>query len=593
MAIIVSVPGNEDVMAPNPKLQNAEVIFGHSDMALRILSHDWASTPLGPISGWSPTLCTTLSMMLNSRFAMCLSWGPDLVFFYNDAYAPMLNTRHPQALGGFFREVWSDVLADIEPLVQQALKGSSTFSQNLPLLMERDGRLQQTWFTFSYSPVYDLNGAIQGFLNITMETTKLMQAEHTASFRLDLHHQLASDAEPRDMMRACAKLLGHHLKASRVCFGELEPNGAHLIVADEWCRPGSKSVCGRYLVANYGEVFEKAYRQGHTVTINDFDAQAAQFGYTIVDVHKALGIAAQVAVPLLKNGQLKTLMVVHSDTPRHWHPDEVALIQEVASRTWAVIERSRAYLAAEAANIAKTEFLANMSHEIRTPMNVVLGVAKLLQMGQTPEKQAELIKTLSTSADMLMTLIDNLLDIAKIEARSMLMENTPFSVVGLTEDVMRMIEVKARDKNLTLTTDYRCDCIEKRIFLGDPARLRQILLNLCGNAVKFTEKGTIRIEVSCTHHAHDESIEQVDISVHDTGIGIAADKKEAIFEKFVQADSSINRRYGGTGLGLAISKALIEAMGGKIWADSTPGKGSSFHISLPLRVSQIQTDKIV
>ena len=236
--------------------------------------------------------------------------------------------------------------------------------------------------------------------------------------------------------------------------------------------------------------------------------------------------------------------------------------------------------AAEAANIAKTEFLANMSHEIRTPMNAVIGLSNILAKSQPlTAKQENFIKTLQMSADSLLALINDLLDIAKIEARTVDLENVPLSLTQIMQEVMSMMGVRVREKGLAFTGQG--ECVENRLFMGDPARLRQIILNLCSNAIKFTDQGSVHVEIDC-QVAADENTDLVCIAVRDTGIGIAADKLETIFHKFVQADSSINRKYGGTGLGLAITKTLTEIMGGTIKVESEPGIGSTFTVSVPL-----------
>jgi len=239
--------------------------------------------------------------------------------------------------------------------------------------------------------------------------------------------------------------------------------------------------------------------------------------------------------------------------------------------------------AAEAANIAKTEFLANMSHEIRTPMNAIIGLSTILSKSQplTP-RQGEYIRTLSNSADSLLALINDLLDIAKIEARTVELEHIPFSLTRLMQEVASMMAVSVRDKGLTFTGDG--ECVEERVFIGDPTRLRQIIVNLCSNAIKFTEQGGVHVAITC--HASDiPDSELICISVTDTGIGIAPEKMETIFQKFVQADTSINRKYGGTGLGLAITKTLTEIMGGGILVKSEVDKGSVFEVRIPLKVA--------
>lgn len=239
--------------------------------------------------------------------------------------------------------------------------------------------------------------------------------------------------------------------------------------------------------------------------------------------------------------------------------------------------------AAEAANIAKTEFLANMSHEIRTPMNAIIGLSTILAKSQPlTSRQSDYIRTLSSSADSLLALINDLLDIAKIEARSVELEHIPFSLTRLMQEVTSMMAVQVREKGLTFTGDG--DCVEERVFVGDPTRLRQIMINLCSNAIKFTHNGYVHVSITCQPTDRPD-IEMICIAVRDSGIGIPADQIDTIFQKFVQADTSINRKYGGTGLGLAITKTLAEIMGGGISVTSEPGVGSTFEVCIPLEIA--------
>jgi signal transduction histidine kinase len=249
------------------------------------------------------------------------------------------------------------------------------------------------------------------------------------------------------------------------------------------------------------------------------------------------------------------------------------------------VELEEAQQKSEEANQAKSEFLANMSHEIRTPMNAIIGLSHiLLRHENLTEKQKHYMETLKISADSLLVLINDLLDISKIEASTIELENLPFSVMKLVDEVNAVMEIQAAQKGLKFIEKKECADIEKRFFYGDPARLRQIILNLCSNAIKFTEKGSVEICVSCERTENPE-IDLVHIAIKDTGIGIPENKIETIFEKFVQADTSINRKYGGTGLGLTITKSLIHIMGGKITVESMVGQGSVFTILLPLKVA--------
>lgn len=238
---------------------------------------------------------------------------------------------------------------------------------------------------------------------------------------------------------------------------------------------------------------------------------------------------------------------------------------------------------AEAASAAKSEFLANMSHEIRTPMNAIIGLTNLLSSSQPlTVKQTSFIQTLQTSADSLLMLINDLLDISKIEARTIELEHIPFRLDQILKEILSMLAVRAKEKGLYIYLEDHA--IQHQIFIGDPSRLRQIILNLCTNALKFTEQGEINIKIQCIP-TETLALKKVCIYVEDTGIGIAPDKLDSIFEKFVQGNSSINRKYGGTGLGLAITKTLAETMGGTITVESTLGKGSTFELCIPLALS--------
>lgn len=248
------------------------------------------------------------------------------------------------------------------------------------------------------------------------------------------------------------------------------------------------------------------------------------------------------------------------------------------------VERDKA----QAANVAKSEFLANMSHEIRTPMNVVIGIANILaRSAPLSAKQEKFIRTLQISAESLLSLINDLLDFSKIEANNFKLENVRFSLDQLIEDLAVVQTFKAKEKNL----DFRLqmDGVQNREFMGDPTRIRQIISNLCGNAIKFTEKGFIDFQVRSYPDLR-SGYDTIEFIISDTGIGIAADKLDTIFEKFTQADTSIVRKYGGTGLGLAITKSLVDMMQGKIGVESTPNKGTVFRVYLALRRVTPQPD---
>lgn len=322
-----------------------EFLLGGGEMGALMRAHNWSTSPLGDPSLWPQSLRTTVSLMLNSKYPMFVAWGPELPFLYNDGYRPTFGAKHPAALGLPFRQVWLEIWDDIWPLIERALAGEATFNENLHLVMERHGYPEDTWYTFSYSPVRDESGGISGMFCACTETTRQVFAERRQAFRLGFEERLRDVASDGETMAVAAELLGVHFSANRAGYSEFETDGEHVRVETDWCAPGVASVAGRHRLDSFGSDFVASYQTGHAVVIDDFDNDPRTAGLPAAEAHSGIEVKAQIVVPLVKASRLVALLFVHSAKPRRWSDDDVALVREVAERTWTTVERARALAA--------------------------------------------------------------------------------------------------------------------------------------------------------------------------------------------------------------------------------------------------------
>jgi PAS domain S-box-containing protein len=315
------------------------------------------------------------------------------------------------------------------------------------------------------------------------------------------------------------------------------------------------------------------------------------------------GVLSSVALPIfLKNGTFWGFIGFDEmQEEREWYEAEFAILRSYASSLAAAIERKQIEIElvqakemAESASHAKSEFMANMSHELRTPMNGIIGFTDLVLTTELQKAQRDYLQNVKKSAYGLLEIINDILDFSKIEAGKLLIDHVSFKLDELIEETIDMLTLKAFEKKLEML--YRVDPTIPSQFLGDPVRIRQIVVNLLGNAIKFTGEGEIFVSIKKTsevYAASGKSYIRLAIEVRDTGIGIRPEKQQKIFESFTQADTSTTRKYGGTGLGLTISRSLAELMGGSLTVDSEPAKGSVFTLHLVLEIANQQPEVLL
>jgi PAS domain S-box-containing protein len=304
-------------------------------------TNDWSTSPLGHPQTWPRELVAVVDLMMGSKFPMVVAWGPELGLIYNDAYAPIMGDKHPRGFGRRFQDVWHEIWSDIQPIIDNALAGRSSYFEDLPLTMLRKGYPEQTWFTFSYSPVQDGSGAVAGMYCTCVETTDHVLGRKRQEFQLALADRLRPLAAPDDVIAAASELIGRYLEISRVLYAEVDHRTGIFTVRRDWTSTGRSSMAGtvRYL-DDFGPEIIAELRRGNPTLVDDIalDLRTARHAEAYANVE----VRANLAAPLLKSGEMIAVLSLQHNEPRKWLAQDVELAQDMVERTWAAVESAKA-----------------------------------------------------------------------------------------------------------------------------------------------------------------------------------------------------------------------------------------------------------
>ncbi len=570
-------------------------LMGGGEMGSLIRSMDWSKTSLGPVAGWPQSLRTTVSICLASDLPICVIWGPGLVQLYNDAYRVICGGKHPRSMGQNFPECWREAWPVIGEAHDSALAGDTAFLETQHIFLERHGYTEECFFTFSFSPIRDETGRVGGLFHPVIEmTTQMLSARRTRALRDLIAHTSKAKSVSEALSLSAQILSEYDLDLPFVLLYALDPNGSQARLA------GATGLCAE-AVASQGTVdwgaaehavwpLSEVVRLGSAVQVDDVRQRlgSASFGAVADTPNAAL------AVPIITPGADRpTAILIAGISPRLPMNEAYRSFYDLlASGVTAAVaaagayddERRRAKALAEL-DRAKTAFFSNVSHEFRTPLTLMLGpVEDALADAKEPlpPLQRERMDVVHRNGLRLQRLVNSLLDFSRIEAGRVRAAYEPTALAEFTAELASNFRSACEKAGLALLVD--CPPLGEPVFVDRPM-WEKIVLNLLSNAFKFTFEG----EIAVTLRRAGSTAELV---VRDTGTGIPDAEVPRLFERFHRVENARGRTHEGSGIGLALVQELVKLHGGAITAESEAGRGTTFHISIPLGCEHLPREQV-
>ena len=576
---------------PSPE----DCLSGGGEMGALMRSTRWAGSAFGAVSEWPQSLRTAISIMLESRFAMVVAWGPDFRFFYNDRYRPILGTKHPAALGAPGVEIFPEVWPVVGPEFERVARGEAFAVDDWLLPLDRNGYLENCWFTLSYSPIRDETGGVGGVLAVVAETTGRVEGERRLATLRELARRAADAQTPEQACRNAADVFGANpidvpfaliylLDGDGLIARRLDSVG---IAADHPANVASVNIESRA-----GDVWRIAdvIRSGETVVHADLVRRIGLFSGGPYEEHPHTAIL----LPLSRPGSEHPYgVLVAGVSPRRALDDPYRGFFELAadhiatgiSNAVALEEARRRAAALAEIDRAKTAFFSNVSHEFRTPLTLMLGPAADLLSGAhgalTGAQRGQL-HILQRNASRLLKLVNALLDFSRIEAGRTQASYVETDVAALTRELAGAF--RSLLEHAGLHFEVTCDAIDEPVYV-DRDMWEKIVLNLLSNAFKFTFEGSVVVALRQRGHA-------VELEVRDTGAGIPERELPRIFDRFHRVEGTRSRTFEGSGIGLALTYELVRLHGGTITVASRPGEGSVFRVLMPTGRAHLPADRI-